>query len=830
MSLSIFGVRHHGVGCARALFDALEKLRPDLVLVEGPPDAERALAAVADAKMKPPVAMLVYAPDEPSRAAFYPFASFSPEWIALKYAASQNVPIRFIDLPCSIRFALDKAAEEAAKNGTKETNEESEKEPDETEASENATVTKSLAQEIREDPLGALARAADVPDPENWEEREIEQASAPNAIFPELLEIATALRLEAREVEGDEEERLREASMRRGVREALKSGAERIAIVCGAWHAPVLDLETTDEARKSLIPKKKEDDAILSKLPKIQTETTWVAWTYSRLARRSGYGAGVTSPGWLEGLWLASQEAARFGALVGIGAPTSAIEDSEDVATLSSKSTPIARWTTRAARLLRSEGVEVSAANAIEAARLADALASLRGRVAPCLDDARDAILTALCEGVQERLALIARKLEVGNALGSIPDDAPTTPLERDLELTLKRLRLKRSSEDRVLELDLREERDREKSRLFRRLALFGVPWARREENGGLGTFRETWRLRWTPELAVDLIEASRFGATVLEAASNATVAALEKIKTLSETLRLLEEVLPAEIDVDALEQVYRRLQDEVAVSGSPEEIFESIPPLTRMLRYKDVRESDATRVLPIFEALFERALVALPNYCANIDEDAAEDRVRQFNEIVYSLRAPEFMERLKAFFDVFVDLVDAPATSRLISGRFVRLLFEEKIFDERTLDLKISFFTSSSVPSKEIATWLRGFLSGSGQSILWFDSLWIALNRRVASFESEEFKELTPLLRRAFVDFTQSERRQAGETVAKLRLDLPPSTESNQNAQNLEETADVANAAPLSEETSEGARKLNETLRFILGLDNETSNEENAQ
>ena len=39
----IFGVRHHGPGCARSLQAALEQLKPDIVLVEGPPDAQDAL-------------------------------------------------------------------------------------------------------------------------------------------------------------------------------------------------------------------------------------------------------------------------------------------------------------------------------------------------------------------------------------------------------------------------------------------------------------------------------------------------------------------------------------------------------------------------------------------------------------------------------------------------------------------------------------------------------------------------------------------------------------------------------------------------------------------
>lgn len=78
--VTLFGIRHHGPGSARSLARALRTLEPDAVLIEGPPEAERALALADDPGMRPPVAMLVYAPDEPRRASFYPLASFSPEW------------------------------------------------------------------------------------------------------------------------------------------------------------------------------------------------------------------------------------------------------------------------------------------------------------------------------------------------------------------------------------------------------------------------------------------------------------------------------------------------------------------------------------------------------------------------------------------------------------------------------------------------------------------------------------------------------------------------------------------------------------------------------
>ena len=81
-TVRLFGIRHHGPGCARSLLRALEALQPDCLLVEGPPDGESVLPLLTEETMRPPVALLVYAPDEPRRAAFYPFAEFSPEWQA----------------------------------------------------------------------------------------------------------------------------------------------------------------------------------------------------------------------------------------------------------------------------------------------------------------------------------------------------------------------------------------------------------------------------------------------------------------------------------------------------------------------------------------------------------------------------------------------------------------------------------------------------------------------------------------------------------------------------------------------------------------------------
>src|SRR5262245_18588650 len=105
MTLHVFGIRHHGPACARGLRGGLERLRPDILLMAGAPDAEQVLPLRRHEGLTPPVALLVYPPGAPDLAVFYPFAVCSPEWQALRYAVENEIPARFIDMPQTHRLA-----------------------------------------------------------------------------------------------------------------------------------------------------------------------------------------------------------------------------------------------------------------------------------------------------------------------------------------------------------------------------------------------------------------------------------------------------------------------------------------------------------------------------------------------------------------------------------------------------------------------------------------------------------------------------------------------------------------------------------------------------
>ena len=223
-----FGIRHHGPGCARSLVRAFEQLQPDCVLVEGPPEAEGVLAALLHEQMQPPVALLSYCPDEPARAVYHPFAVFSPEWQALRWALAQQVPVSFIDLPLTHQLALAKAREEeqaqaqaaAAAVQAAERTDDTDAAVEVDAAVEAVETVETAEPHYRSDPLDWLAQAAGHADGESWWNHTVEERGDGEALFAAIAEAMTTLRADLGEQAQEScpyrarRELLREAHMR----------------------------------------------------------------------------------------------------------------------------------------------------------------------------------------------------------------------------------------------------------------------------------------------------------------------------------------------------------------------------------------------------------------------------------------------------------------------------------------------------------------------------------------------------------------------------------------------------------------------------------------
>lgn len=197
----LFGIRHHGPGCARSLVRAFDALRPDCILIEGPPESEGLLQAVLAEGMQPPVALLSYCPDEPQLAVYHPFAEFSPEWQAIRWAVLHAVPVRFMDLPMANGLALQKARRQADEASPEPAHAEAhaaqDHRQDATSEEAGAPANPAASDDDRAgDPLNWLAHAAGYADGESWWNHMVEERGDGEQLFAAVAEAMTALRAE----------------------------------------------------------------------------------------------------------------------------------------------------------------------------------------------------------------------------------------------------------------------------------------------------------------------------------------------------------------------------------------------------------------------------------------------------------------------------------------------------------------------------------------------------------------------------------------------------------------------------------------------------------
>lgn len=727
MPTSLLGIRHHGPGSAKAALSALQANPPDCLLVEAPADAGTMVEHIAPpitlpaeqagnrhSPITPPVSILIYDPKDLSRAGYLPFAEFSPEWQAIVFAKQNNIPVRFMDLPMEMHFALDEAERQ---------------DPQAT----LGFLEKMTPEErqFRADPMGHLARLAGYTDSERWWEAMFESAGNGAEIFAAIAQMMAALR------EGTEESPRtlqREAYMRQTIRQAQKDGFQNLAIVCGAWHVPAL--EGFERIKAS------HDAALLKGIKKIKTTATWIPWSYDRLTFRSGYGAGIISPAWYELIFSEGKHAATH-------------------------------WMVRVAQLLRQEDLDASSAHVIEAIRLAEALAVMRGLALPGIDELREAAVTTICDGDAEKMQLIENKLVTGQKVGSVPDTIPVVPLQRDIEQWVKTTRLTKYWENTEEEwlgataaapqggLDLREESGRLKSQLLHRLNLLDIPWGRLVElnrHQSAGGFKEFWKLKWAPDFAIRIIEKGAWGNTVEEACVNFLTKKTEETTALPVLTALVKQTLNADLPA-AFDALLRKLENLAALTTDVYHLMEALPPLAQIVRYGNTRGTDVRAVEQVVNHLVPRICIGLPAAVPNLDEEASREAFDKLMGVHRALGLLNVAAFFQQWFGCIAHISDNRRVNGILTGACSRILFDKKIRTEGETAVRMEYSLSLATPQLEAAQWLEGFLQGSGLLLLHNSSLWNLLDAWVDGLGQEVFRDTLPLLRRTFSRFPAPER-----------------------------------------------------------------------
>jgi len=710
--MKTFGIRHFSPAGAYFLRQFLDEVKPSLVLIEGPADFDFLIDDIVSKNLVPPFAIMAYTKEAPIDTILYPFAEYSPEYQAILWARENNTECHFFDLESDIILGLEKRDDE-----TKEEEIISETNP-----------KKSIETDM-----------------EGFWERTLEQSEdmhayrAGSALFGESIR---------KDTNADDKsfirDTVRESFMKRKIKEYIEKGfdTENIVAITGAFHTPAIEsLEgaMSDKEYKALVRR--------------ESNVTLMPYSYYRLSKRTGYGAGNAAPAYYELLWQ--------GFLDG------------DITYHERK------YLSSLAKYMREHGGIVSSAQVIEATRLAREIAIIRGGSVPTLEDLKDASITCMGGGSFGEMAMGFAETDIGKKIGSVPQDAMQTSIQSDFTLKLKQLKLEKYKElvATPLQLDLRENLrvkseesaflDLNRSFFLYRLVVLGIDFAKiKKSNQDNATWAENWILQWTPEAEIQIVESVLKGDTIADAVAFVLGEKLSEATKISDIAEVIEAAFNCGLP-KIVEGAKRSLDEMANGTIAMCDIADTVSKLSNMISFGDIRKLDREPLVPIVKRLCIRASLMLVGESA-CDDIAAATLADDIQKIHSVFMMQDFLDE-SFWFDKLIELSNRDDLNTKISGLATAILLDAGKIDELTLRMEVSRRLSMGMPAELGANWFAGLSMRNHYALIGRLTLWESLSEYLDTLDEEEFRRSVVFLRRAFVEYSAKEKDMIAENLGEI-------------------------------------------------------------
>ena len=710
--MKTFGIRHFSPAGAYFLRQFLDEVKPSLVLIEGPADFDFLIEDIVSKKLVPPFAIMAYTKEAPIDTILYPFAEYSPEYQAILWARENNTECHFFDLESDIILGLEK------KN-------------DDTQEEEIISET---------NPKKSIET-----DMEGFWERTLEQSEdmhayrAGSALFGESIR---------KDTNADDKsfirDTVRESFMKRKIKEYIEKGfdTEKIVAITGAFHTSAIEnLEgvMSDKEYKGL--------------ERRESNITLMPYSYYRLSKRAGYGAGNAAPAYYELLWQ--------GFLNG------------DITYHERK------YLSSLAKYMREHGGIVSSAQVIEATRLARELAVIRGGSVPTLEDLKDASITCMGGGSFGEMAMGFAETDIGKKIGSVPQDAMQTSIQSDFTTKLKQLKLEKYKElvATPLQLDLRENLrvkseesaflDLNRSFFLYRLVVLGIDFAKiKKSNQDNATWAENWILQWTPEAEIQIVESVLKGDTIVDAVAFVLGEKLSEATKISDIAEVIEAAFNCGLP-KIVEGAKRSLDEMTNGAIAMCDIADTVSKLSNMISFGDIRKLDREPLVPIVKRLCIRASLMLVGESA-CDDIAAATLADDIQKIHSVFMMQDFLDE-SFWFDKLIELSNRDDLNTKISGLATAILLDAGKIDELTLRMEVSRRLSMGMPAELGANWFAGLSMRNHYALIGRLTLWESLSEYLDTLDEEEFRRSVVFLRRAFVEYSAKEKDMIAENLGEI-------------------------------------------------------------
>lgn len=753
-----YPVRHHSPVCAWHLEQTIERYKPDLILVEGPENANDLIPILASPETEAPVALYYAYRDDAgllntaeqtekqekdglpaeSCACYYPLLDQSPELVALRLAERLKIPARFIDLPYGEILIATQAGTGLRK--------------------EETTVSYAddsfLAPELL---WKNVCEKTGTRDFEEFWEKYYESRGLSLSTEEFVRQVNTWCLLARENTPRQEMEAdgclARESHMARRIREATRS-YKKILVVAGGFH--ILGLLHPENEQK--------DSPNISK----DSQTVYpVRYSEPVADALSGYASGMPAPAFYRKLWQQLH--------------------TDRTSTTEAWNSVVLDTIVRCGRRLRAKGEIISAYDEQCALQQAQGLATLRNKAAPGLYELQDSILSAFVKGEAnlagcEPLRLL-REINTGNKVGRLCRSDLIPPLVQDFTRQCKKYRLRQNSADRqevTLEI-FSKTRHRAESRFLHQSVFLDCDYAKRDKGPDLlhGTgrnlIREHWLCQWSAGVETALIEHAIWGATVAEACAQLLRRRLAEAPRAVNGAELLVQGFLMGL-TDTANTMIHRLEELVLTDGDFSSLCGACGAISTLEAWQEqYHEKDSYDYNALLRQCFARILHMLPSM-SSVDDRGVET-IQEHCQLLNEITArPTFSDLRADFLATLEELIAQDPIHPALHGTALGLLYggapEKKNLAVQTA---AGYLRGTHDQKLRAAAFLQGLFRTARDLLLVDDIQLASIDTLLCELEDEEFVNLLPQLRLAFSYFTPTETarlaRQAATFHGKTRL-----------------------------------------------------------
>ncbi|MCR5816352.1 MAG: DUF5682 family protein [Ruminococcus sp.] len=736
--LLLFPVRHHSPACSYQLIRTVKAYKPDIILIEGPENANDLIPVLTDERTRLPAAIYYYYKDKKKHITdegedyrcYYPFLKSSPEYNAMLCAKNEGIPARFIDLPYS-EILINTKQNKGLLKGDKHS------------YADDSRITRGQFYKA------LCAKTGIRSFEEFWEKYfEIEGVYKTPQEFVKAMHTHCALARQSTpydEMKADAT-LIREQHMAYNIKDAM-SRYDKVLVVTGGFHSRGLyDLLTGGEIK----PVK------LHSVPKDCTGCFPAAYSYEAADALHGYSSGMSFPFFYDSVFERLTEQAEPS-----GAYSAQVLDMLAIC----------------AKKCKEKELPVAISDVTAAHTLTGGLAALRNIPEAGIYELFDGVTSCMIKGEKTLSTAmpidILKKLATGDGVGHIGDTAHTPPLIADFEKFCESYRLKANSAV-AQESDVslfKNERSLSVSRFFHRMAYLGTGFCERLKGADLhagkdkSRVREVWRYRRSPGVDSSLIDHTADGFTIEEACISVASRALKGTHRCDAAARTAVDCFLCGIELPGAQEVIISIlssDGDIMSVGKGLSYFSMLYDLSRLY------DNDSSISLLFLEKCFDRLIGSL-SQLANVPDEQAGSCIEILKRL-YGLCDTLFTARRDELYAALFDLTNQPQKHPAVYGAALGLLYAFDNGNRLLAQAAMKGYLSGSAEiKKQGSKYMRGLFS-SARDIVFSDPVFIEMaDKLISGMSGEDYMEVLPDLRLAFSSFTPQEIQRTAKAVADI-------------------------------------------------------------